>query len=336
MTFDFAGNEMEAFNVSTANVVEQAIAGYFDTACSRTAIRLGLGSPAGEYADTPTVTARTTRWLHCYYRVSISSAASNAAPILILFNDVGTQVFRIYFPNANNVTSAQAQYWNGATWVNIGAAISLVASTTYTFDLEVVCGASGSFRFFINSSILAASGSATMTAVTNIARARFHTTTSSGSSGNQSYVSQVILANESTLGHQYYTKPPTADGANTTWSGTFADVDETPLSQADFIESLNANEVETFTGAAITIPPNVVVKAVVVSGQMKNVAGGPQNAQGALRKGGVNYFSANIPGVGLSYAPAQAIFENDPSTAVPWVPADAVAATLEFGYRSIA
>lgn len=328
MAIDFAGTEMEAFIASNANVVEiTSASGSYDTSVVRCAIRVGLGGVNSDYLETPSTTSRTTSWTHFEYWYGASVAN---AYFIRLYNSSAAAVFQIIFSSVNNL---QAQYWDGSAWVNIGTTYTLSLNTRNTYDLKLVCGSSGSFELWVNGTTLALSGSASMTAVDNIVKRRWYASTTSGSSSNNAFISQIIVSDASTIGHRYYSKPPTGNGANTAWTSDFTAVDETTLSQADFIESTTAGEIETFTGAAISIPTGVV-KAVVVSTQSKNAASGPQNVQACLRKGGTNYFSSNISGIGVNYSPIQAIFETDPSTSSAWTLSDAGAATLEFGVRS--
>ncbi len=330
MAIDFAGTELEAFIPSDANTVENSGNSGFNSSVVRCSIRVGNGAIA-HYVETPVTTSRTECWTHWDWWVG-SSTSNSGSTLITLFNSSGTAVFRLQFTGS---LSLQAQYWNGSAWTNIGSTYSISITTRYTFDLKLICGASGSFALYVNgtgSPVM--SGSASMTAVDNIAKRRWNACTSAnGASNNFTHLSQVIVSDVSTLGHLYYSKPPTANGANTSWTSDYTAVDEVVLSTADFIESTVAGDVETFTGAAISIPTGVV-KAVVVSTQSKNAASGPQNIQGCIRKGGTNYYSSNISGIGISYTPIQAIFETDPSTSTAWTLADAGAASLEFGVRS--
>ncbi len=329
MTVAFAAAEAEAFTASSANVIESTTVGQFDASYARCGIRLGL-SGVGENILTPVFTSLTTAWVHWEWRYNTTSGMSGLT-MQTLYNSSGTAVFRLQF-TATSVL--QMQYWNGSAWTNIGSTTTLTASVLYTFDLNVVCGASGAAQFFIGG-VSTLSGSASMTSVTNIAQLQFTRVTTSGTGAEQSWVSQIIVDDVSTVGCKYFSKPPTGNsGTNTAFTGAFGDVDETVLSQADFIESTSANDVETFTGAAITLGSGTV-RAVTVTGQAKVAATGPQNMQFALRRSSTNYFGSNVTGLAAGYKPFCGVFTTDPSTTNPWVAADAAAAATEFGVKSI-
>lgn len=325
MTVFFAGGEMEAFIASSANVVETTAVGSFDPTYARASCRTGT-STSTEYLESPTYTSATTSWTHweSWQNVAITSGFT----YISWFNTAGTQVFRLQ-ATASNVL--QPQYWNGASFTNIGTTFTATPGTRTTFDMKIICGASGSFEFFAGS-VLVSSGSASMTSVTDIARFRAHSI--NGSATVNHMVSQVVAADVSTVGWKYFLKPPTGNGANTAWTGDFTAVDELVLSDADFVESTVANDVETFTGAALTIGSGVV-KAVTVSGRSLRTATGPQNLQFAIRRGGTNYFTSNVAGLGLGFSPFVSIWATDPSTGVTWTNANAAAAATEFGVKSI-
>lgn len=337
MTIYFAGGETEAFVVSSSAQVAESTttAASWDSAYARCSIRLSNGSApsTSDYAETPTLSASlTTCWVHWewYYN---STTGNSGSTMLTLYNSSATAVFRLQFTSAGVL---QPQYWNGSAWTNLGSTFSISLAVKYTFDLKLVCGGSGSAEFYSGGILqVGVGGSASMTSVTNVQKVRWNNNTTNGSNANQSQISQCIVADVSTVGWKFHLKPPTGDSStNTAFTGTFADVDETVLSTADFIQSSAANDVETFTGAALTLGSGTV-KAVVVSGLAKNSATGPQNLQFALRRGSTNYFSSSVSGISNGYLPFQNIWETDPSTSSTWTTANAGSASTEFGVKSI-
>lgn len=333
MSVYFAGGEGEAFVVSTASVIESTtVAGSWDATYARCSMRLSAGaSPlTSDYAETPVFSSITTCWVHWEWYFN-STTGNNGTTMLTLYNSGGTAVFRLQFTSAGVV---QPQYWNGASFTNIGSTYSVSIATRYIFDLKVVCGGSGSMEFFVNS-VSQLSGSASMASVTNVQKVRWNNNTTNGSNSNQTQISQCIVADVSTVGWKYHLKPPTSDSAtNTAFTGTFADVDETIMATADFVQSSSANDVETFLGAALSLGSGSV-KAVVVSAYAKNSATGPQNMQLALRRGSTNYFSSNVTGLSTGYLPFVNVWDNDPATASAWTTTNAGAAATEFGVKSI-
>lgn len=322
MGFLHAGNELDAFTRSDTTVVEGTTAGTYDSTYARGSIETGASNG---YFDTPTFASQTTLWLHFEHYIIANSSNNLSTPVTCV-NSSGTDVFRVTTTGSVNVY--QAQYWNGSAWVNIGSTYSLALSTRYVFDIKIVCGGSGSFEFYVGGALYT-SGSASMTSVDNIAQIRFR----SCRTNTTSYYSQIIVANESTIGHKYMTKPPTGNGANTAWSSDYTAVDEATLNEADFITGSADGDIETFTRAALSLG-SFAVKAVVVTALAKNNGAAPNNIQAALRIGGTNYFSSNLT-LTSGFTPVAAIWATDPSTSATWGTTNAGAATTEFGVKAV-
>jgi hypothetical protein len=318
MTILFAGGELSAFSASDfTNVTEATASTGRDTTYTRSAIV--ITNPAA-WIETPVFASATTLWVHAEWQTG--SASVSGVPITF-YNSVGTAVFRL---NGTAGPVLQMQYWNGSTWTNIGTSFGYTSATRYTIDIKLVCGSSGSAELYVSGSLIS-SASATMTAVTNVNKLRLSNTISS------SYWTQIIAADESTVGWKLATLAPTADGANTTWTGTYADVDEaTTVSDTDFISSANADEVETFT-ASDASGAGFTVKALVVAARARS-GSGPQNIQMAVRSAGANYFSSSVANIGAGYAGLQAVFSTDPATGSAWTLANANSA--EIGVKSVA
>jgi hypothetical protein len=331
MTYPFAGGEVEAFVRSGTNVAEDTTAGTFDATYARCSIKVGANT-SGDYMETTQLGSLTTLWLHFEY---YQPTSISALPLVTWYNSSGVTVFRLTSAAGGSGSATfKLQYWNGSAFVDVGTTFTLLASNRQIVDIKLICGASGSFEVYVGNSIQA-SGSGFNAAVTNVDKVRFHCNNSSGFSGRDPQISQVICSTGSTIGHKLYLKPPTGNGANTAFTGTFADVDETALLDSDFIESTAANDIETYTHAAISFGSGTI-KAVVVSARALVAATGPQNLQAALRIGSTNYFSANLPNLGAGFGPVVAVFENDPSTGGAWGTANAGGVGTEFGLKSIA
>jgi hypothetical protein len=329
MTVFFAGGELEAFTSWDATSIEVTNIGAtipMDSTYARCAIRTG-NSNISAYIETPDYTSATTSWTHFEFNPHI--LAGGISTHTSWYNDVGTEVFRI-LRSPTGGQFWQCQYWSGSVWTNIGSTLNLTSFVTINVDVKIACGASGSFELY-RDGVLMLSGSATMTAVTNIARVRFWCSQTTNLYGG--YISQVICTDVPTVGWKLYTKPPTGNGANTAFTNDYTAVDELALNNADYIESTVANDIETFTGAALTLTSGVV-KGVVVSAKALTVAGAPANLQLAVRRGATDYFSASNA-LTVGFAPYINIWETDPSTAADWVRADAAAAATEFGVKSI-
>lgn len=326
MAVIFAGTELDAFIRSDGTCVASTF-GVNTTRC-REGIRVGSASGVNaSYIQSPAFPVMTSFW----YKMTWANAGSiSSGTVFTEFRNAGgTPLFRLF---ASSVGVIQPQYWNGSAWTNIGSSFSISTGVGYVFDLKVIGGVTGSCELY-QDGVLRSSGSANMSLVVDITHFRLY---SSNNSSNTCTVSEIILADEPTIGWIYYSRPPVANGANTAWTGDFTAVDESGNDSTDFIESTTANQTETFQKAAVTMPVSGAVKAVTITGTIKNSATGPQNAQFVLRKGGVDYTSPTLSGVGLAYTPFYYTMNTDPSTTIAWASGDIASATvLEFGVKSI-
>lgn len=340
MTVYFAGGELSAFTPSV-NCVE-APAGY-DAAYSRIAIGWNTSASATEYAYAKFVDPATNLFTNLAGVFSVSAAYKTCnyntaadCETISFENNVGQVVLKLLRHNGGTY---ELYYWNGSTFVTTGSSVVLAANNLYYITIVGVCAA-GATRIYINGSPSGAIGAIASASMNNIAAARLYV----GGNGvgvafgqDNGNWSQVIVANEATVGWRYYTKVPTSNSAtNTAWTGTFTDVDEAVTNDGDFAESTVAGDIDTYLGAAIALPGNVAVKCVNICTRVRITGAGPQNLQHALRIGAANYFSPNVSGLDVGYTGQQSIFMNDPSTGIPWTTPNAGAATLEFGYKSIA
>lgn len=322
MTILFAGGELTSFvPTDTTNVTESTTAAQRDTVYSRSAVSVN-GITA--YAEGTYISSATTAWFHAELYIG---ANSNNGPLLVFYNSAGTAVFRLNVPNFNVM---QMQYWNGSAWTDIGASYTFPTSTRFAIDIKIVCGSSGSASLYVTGTQVS-TATATMTSVTNIAKVRLY----SNSSFTAVSYSQCVAADESTVGWKLATLAPSANGANTAWTNDFAAVDEpATMDDTDFITSSVAGDVETFVATDAPTGTGLGVKALVVTARAKIGATGPQNLQMAVRSGGANYFTGNVPGLAAGFNGVLGVFNTDPATSATWTPANLNSA--EIGVKSIA
>lgn len=142
-------------------------------------------------------------------------------------------------------------------------------------------------------------------------------------------LSQIIAATESTINWKVFTTPPTGDGAETGFTGTYAAVDDLALNTADLITSDVAAK-RTFTRAAITIPAGNEVKAIAVNAYGRTGLPALDDLTLLVRKGSVNYASG-VTILSAGFQLAANIWELDPSTSAKWDIALASGTSLQFG-----
>jgi hypothetical protein len=215
-----------------------------------------------------------------------------------------------------------------AVWTNVGAAVTYGQSVLNTVDLYIDGNSGTGTATLFLSGTERESATADFTSITGIDELQFHGVNSAAGCS----ISQVIVADEPTIGWRLTTVPPTGAGATTDWTGTYAEVDEIVYSDADFINSSVADQVELFSHGT-AIPSGYRVRAVVVAARAKRGGSGPQSLQLALRSSGTTYVSST-KALGVGYDGPFAVWEEDPATTADFTSSSIAA--LQFGVKSIA
>lgn len=327
MTIDFVGGEMSAFSPSDSVATEIGTTSTYDSAFSRCALSVtGLS-----YMQTAQLTAMTERWTHIHLTNGNGNNALTDHPVVWL-DGSDTEVVRLAATGDINGTIA-LQYWNGASWATAGSAVSLpLYSANQVLDVRILANsASGNLSLYV-AGTERINQTVDLSGVTSVRRIKVL----GDSSGGFNFIttcSQIISADEPTIGWRLATLYPSAGGADSAWTGAYTAIDETVYSDADFINSGSAAQVSTFalTGPAMT---GYSVRAVGVTARARRGASGPQNIRMALRSAGTTYFSGSDIALGLGYAPVQTIWETDPATSAAWVNTNI--ASLQGGAKSIA
>jgi hypothetical protein len=131
------------------------------------------------------------------------------------------------------------------------------------------------------------------------------------------FISQMVIADEPTIGMRLLTRYPNGAGSASNWTGGFTDVDESEFDDADFCNSSTNGQIEQFTqtGPVIT---GYTVRAAGVYARAKRGASGPANLQIGLRVSGTDYFSSS-KALSVGYSAYGEIWETNPATGVAWV-----------------
>jgi hypothetical protein len=330
MSILVAGGELGALTPSDSGVTEEnnlVLGGhYYDTNFARCSIDTYSSS---EYAEAALSSGQTDVWVHL--EGQLDNNVTTAFTMLSWLDAGGTERVRLrQEENPSGVMTAQ--YWDGSAWQTIGTATVSLKTSRQTIDLHVICNStSGTVAVYIGGTERISSASVDLSGATSLKTLRVF----GGSSniGTHLFSSQHVIATESTIGMRVFTVPVSGTGASADFTGTYANIDEAVVNDADFINSGTANQVSTFTATAPTLT-GYVVRAVVVAARAKrNSASGPQNLQLALRSSGTNYFSSS-KAVGLGYGAFVNVWETDPATSAAWV--NTAISSLQPGVKSIA
>lgn len=326
MSVLFMGGEMSSFVPSAAEVYERTgSAGTWNSSFARCFLSTDDGTTYAESADFGT---GTDLWLHMDMQVYTLGSGSGSTVRFHWMDGGGTAKIRLVQIYSSN--TLRAEYWNGSAWTSAGSATVNMISRQ-TIDMNVVCNsATGSIKVYVAGTLRINSGSIDLSGITALGKIRILGVTNS--IRMNTYASQVIVADEPTIGWRLLTRYVNGAGADSAWTGAYTDIDEITYNDADFILSGTNNQVSTFTqtGPSIT---GYTVRAVGVAARARRGASGPQNLQLALRSSGTTYFSSS-KALDLGYGAFLHVWDQNPATTADWI--NTAIDTLQPGVKSIA
>lgn len=334
MAIVFMGGEIGAFIPADSASGEATTAGYFDSNFARCALYCHSTTSYCEGVPTANI---TDGWLHFDARLDASAPASGSTvfPLLIWYDGSGTARVRITHRLDSN-SFFTLQYDVGAGWVTAGSAFALdFRASRQTIDIHpVVNSATGSLKLYVAGTLRVDSGTIDLSAITALGKFRFFGTTISVLNF-PSFISQVIASSSaSTIGMRLMTMYPSGAGATDQWTGAYTTVDEALYSDADFIYSDTADQVEVFAGTLVGSMTGYTIVSVGVTARANTDGTGPENLRLAVRTASTNYFSGSDLALDAGYGAYIGIWETNPNTTLTWAVADASA--IQFGVKSIA
>lgn len=327
MAILFAGSELEAFDLlGTVNTVTTV--GKFDSAMQRSAFVAGV-NPLTSAARALHATVNEY-WAH--FEINKVNTGTGLSDAVVGYDAANKGLWRLRMSSTN----MSFQVWWAGQWRTSSGTVSVALPTgANTIDVHIVGGASGSVYVYVDDliAINLPTLSYPTTELINMAYVAFASWFDSATESNRTHYSEIIIADEDTRGMRVLTKPPTSDGALTTWTGGFADIDEIGVNDADSIVGVTNGDRSTFKADARTYSGALTVKAIALSARASRAASGPANLRHQLRKGGVNYDAATAIALGTALIGRASIWALDPSTGLAWTDTAAKDAALEFGFK---
>lgn len=318
----FAGSEISAFGMPASAFSETTTGGSYRASYSRGSIRaVGSGISFTAKLDS----AISEGWISCRLYANWDNDGDDTT--IELKDSSGVGIIRLMTP-AYSVF--RTQYWDGSTWVTFGSDIALTANSLFELVIYFVTGGSGEAAILING-VLVSSGP--IGTATNALK-----TVELGDADDNlgTNLSEVIIMDggDSLVGAALETEAPTADGTDTDGTGTYADVDEYPYNDSDFLVLASAAERHSFTSPARTGTIDIIT-GVSVAARMKRDASGPQSARFYLKIGGTRYYGTTFA-LTLGMDGYQYAWPTNPATGTAWTTTDAEAAGLEWGIEAVA
>jgi len=291
MTILFGGGELPSFN--RFNAIETTVAGSF-----RAPARCGVHVRKGGWLSARFTTANEL-WFHLDIRMELFSPSSQ--PISVR-NSQGTVLFSINSDGTIRVGNTL-----------IGTA-NIFTTGLFTLDIRLSTGSSGIVELYADKQIIfSASGNFTFTGMNTIMLAP---TGSDASENTNTVYSQVVVADEPTIGFQLATLAITGAGDSSQWVGSFEQINEVVTNDNTFINTSTAGQINTFQIEDLNSQYSNI-KAVIISALGRFAQVGPKNLDAVIRLSGTNYLTPMTP-LGSGFTASQAVLHANPATFNPW------------------
>lgn len=316
----FYGGEIGSVTASSGGVYEYTGSGKFDATRARCAI---LVSSSGSYAQSPTFAGQSDIWFH--WRASISQPIiSGTATHFAALGGATAQARLTVTRSGSALAEMTLEYLSGETWVSVGT-YTTVHEALSTFDLHIN-KTTGVLQLYAEGALVIDVSGLSLSGLASFTACRWY-----GHIAAAAYFSELCVSTSSTVGMAIISRYPNGDGANTAWTGTYADVDEIVYNDADAISTAAADQLETFThtGGSLT---GLVIRGVGVTARAKKGATGPTSLKGVIRIGSTDYLSTATEALGLGYGAHGFVWETSPATSSAFTESE----ITQFGVKSIA
>lgn len=330
-----AGHEEDCFAALSGSPVISTTAGLFDPDYSRSAI--GCYNEVSRLNAMKIVlsTALAEGWLQ--FRLYGSSYSNGGVFVAGYTADDASTLFDLFQAGGSSNVSFQLR---GATSDTARTAVSpsipftTAESGFFTVHWKAVSGGM-LIEFFKNAALVSTatiSNSYLNGKTVGIIRLGYNGLGAS----YRAWYSEIVVADEDTRGWRVATLFPNAVGTTSEWSGSYADIDEAVLDNADFISTDAANKVQLVGMSNLSIAAqNMDVVGVMQTAVARKGAVGPQNIQAAMRTNSVTTLTANLAGLVPDFnALRPTMWSNNPVTGVKFTVSEIQA--IELGFKSIA
>jgi hypothetical protein len=238
---------------------------------------------------------------------------------IALFNKAYSTITPLFGIHAdgNGDASVPQVYYNGSSEVKDGRIASFdVGGSIYRYDFHVKIGDTGGIIETYRAGVQVAVASITdtkYTSATTVDRVRF----CNPSRFHDCWVSSIIVADEDTRAMVLSQVLPTGNGTDTAWTGSYTDVDETGINDADMITATTTGQEETYTFPALNSTFNTSYDIVAVAGSYRGAKGtGSLALKGKVRTNSSGDVLAMSPN--YQFGPVQAIWALNPITTAAW------------------
>lgn len=330
MSVIFAGGELESFNLVGVNQQVNATAGKFDSDFARMAIEHG-GSGASNWIGA-NFTGGTEFWLHLVVNMDVGPGSTYDYSIIRLVDSVsGETVFQIDGTDGN----FRGEYWNGSSFTTMPSTFTFSTNVNKTIDIHCkIHDTLGRFAIYLDNSLWDEfTGDTNLFASAQVDGIELCGPTFSLDFTKSANFSEVIVADEPTIGWRLATLIPNAAGTTSAWTGAYTDVDEIAVDDGDFLSSDTANQVHTMGASNLSVAAAAMeIQALLLNARARKGVSGPTQLQLAVRTGAADFFSSSFA-LDPGFISIQNMWALNPDTVVAWTPSEIDG--VEIGVKSI-
>jgi hypothetical protein len=334
-TVYFAGGEDTSFSLVSAAGYNSAVV-YRSSFC-RCAVNVTSSSttyPPSAYARTPVFASLSSFWTHAGWHNYTTQTSTLNTTLLALQDSSG--VGRILVQGTGTNGQLKISTRNAAGTVTTlattaaGAFPTVGANAVVHFDLFLNYAVSGQAQLWINGVIAADTGpgvNVTTDSATSLAQLLLGSI-----NGSNSFWSEVIVQDTSTIGSALFTIPPVAAGNTQSWTpNTVGDVNPVTINDANFVATTTNNALSEWTVATTLPAGSWTIEAVVQEARVSVGTTGPQHFEWLVRTSdGSDHMTGTVaPSVGSFSNFGPQIWPTNPHTGAAWNPAELINAGVE-------
>ena len=323
------GEKIDFMKNSVGNITVEYNSNYCRSAYARCYILLGGGAVRPVISNDFTPVGSGT-WLHWVAHYQSTAAIDTDCFPVGLINSTTGDAIGVGF-DANDYWSIGKRTSAGTVTWFVSENIKSIDGDNNIYDLHIEnYGVSGAIHFYVNGSLLLTySGDITVGSTTEFNRIRLDQT--NGTWG--SMYSELIVADENTRLMSLKTLVPNGAGDASQWDGTYANVDEYSINDADTVYT---DVVEEDMQFALTGMPagNFICKGVKIAARATDGIGGIGMQMG-IKTNGVVHLGDTIT-LGGAWDNYEAFFNQNPETENRFTPAEIEALQLAFRSKSTA